>query len=436
MTPFEDFIYFFMSQIVYRGKFVFELIIACGLFAFCLPKRKKFVLRLIGSLLVIFALSACWSPMREYPFVLNFLKYFSLFVFVLLGIGFCFRTSIWTLLFCGTGGYVLQHLSYRVGMLAVYAIPSENVKTWLLCEALNLLIYIGLYLAAYFIFIRKTKMNDEICSKNKNIILVSLAAVICVIVLSIGFDSYSSGLSTVIYIICLLYIIVACLLLFFMLLSIFNNNRLRNEAETLERMMRIKEEQYIVSQNTIDIINVKCHDMKHQLSMLKGKLNTDDISELERTISIYDMAVKTGNQALDVVIAEKSLICQQYNIKFSCMADGEKLGFISDSDIYALFANAIDNAITATSKLDDEGKRVITITVKNSLGLVAIHIDNYFADKLQFDDGLPVTTKADKNYHGYGLKSIKMTVEKYGGFMAVNTEDDIFKLNISIPFVK
>lgn len=65
-----------MSQIVYRGKFVFELIIACGLFAFCLPKRKKFVLRLIGSLLVIFALSACWSPMREYPFVLNFLKYF------------------------------------------------------------------------------------------------------------------------------------------------------------------------------------------------------------------------------------------------------------------------------------------------------------------------------------------------------------------------
>lgn len=436
MTEIEKILYFIMTQIVYRGKFVFELIFACGLFAICLPRRNKFVLRLILSLVVAFGLAACWNPVEELPFAVCVIKYMTLFIAVLVGLWFCFRTSLWTVLFCGTGGYVLQHFAYRLSMLSVCEITQDSVQMWLLCEAISLLIYIIVYVSAFLILIRKIKMTDELCAKNKSIILVSLATILCVVILSVGFDKYSADLSSIIYCICILYIIISCSLLFFMLLNIFKNNRLQNETETLERMMRMKEEQYTVSQNTIDIINVKCHDMKHQLAMLKDKLNTDDISELEKTISIYDMSVKTKNSALDVVLAEKGMLCQQYNIKLSCIAEGEKLGFMTDTDIYALFANALDNSITAVLKLEDVDKRVITISVKNALGLVAIHIDNYYDDELQFDGGLPLTTKSDKNYHGYGLKSIKMTVEKYGGFMTINTEDGIFKLNISIPFVK
>ena len=48
-------------------------------------------------------------------------------------------------------------------------------------------------------------------------------------------------------------------------------------------------------------------------------------------------------------------------------------------------------------------------------------------------ESLIATTKADTKYHGYGLKSMKMVAEKYGGTMSINAEDEMFTLSIVIP---
>ena len=47
--------------------------------------------------------------------------------------------------------------------------------------------------------------------------------------------------------------------------------------------------------------------------------------------------------------------------------------------------------------------------------------------------GIPLTTKSDKNYHGFGMKSIRQVVEKYGGSLTVNAENDLFRLMILLP---
>ena len=49
---------------------------------------------------------------------------------------------------------------------------------------------------------------------------------------------------------------------------------------------------------------------------------------------------------------------------------------------------------------------------------------------------MPVTTKADKNYHGYGIKSMKYITDKYGGDIFVEVSGDVFKLNILLPSLK
>ena len=64
---------------------------------------------------------------------------------------------------------------------------------------------------------------------------------------------------------------------------------------------------------------------------------------------------------------------------------------------------------------------------------LVIHMENYFDCSLTFEDGLPVTTKADRAYHGYGLKSIRFITEKYGGTMSIQSADNIFSLNILFP---
>ena len=54
----------------------------------------------------------------------------------------------------------------------------------------------------------------------------------------------------------------------------------------------------------------------------------------------------------------------------------------------------------------------------------------YFLAKQQI---LPVTTKHDKAYHGYGLRSIKNSVKKYNGVFQVKIKDGCFCLKILFP---
>ena len=62
-----------------------------------------------------------------------------------------------------------------------------------------------------------------------------------------------------------------------------------------------------------------------------------------------------------------------------------------------------------------------------------IQTNNYCEQKISIKDGLPVTTKHDKNNHGFGLKSIKYTAEKYHGTLNVELNKNWIELKVIIP---
>ena len=133
------------------------------------------------------------------------------------------------------------------------------------------------------------------------------------------------------------------------------------------------------------------------------------------------------------LLLEKILQCEQNGIKFDCIVDGASLAFMSAPDLYSLFGNALDNAIEAVKKVVDPEKRIISLTVRRKLNMVTIHVENYFAGELDFEGGLPLSTKGDMRYHGFGLRSIRMAAEKYKGNVTVFAKDGVFNLNIIIP---
>ena len=196
------------------------------------------------------------------------------------------------------------------------------------------------------------------------------------------------------------------------------------------------EEQYKQNKENIELINIKCHDLKHQIERFsqKGSFSQEESKELESLIDIYDTNVKTGNDVLDLIIKEKSLLCQKKNIKLKCYADCSKLNFITETDLYNLFGNALDNAIEAVSKINDHDKRRINLIVKNMMSFVSINVENYFDGHIELDkQGIPKTTKNNVQYHGFGMKSIKMIINKYHGDLKIVTDDDIFSLCILFP---
>ena len=196
------------------------------------------------------------------------------------------------------------------------------------------------------------------------------------------------------------------------------------EHQFHENYRRQAEEQ----QANMQLINLKCHDLKHQIRTLLAGQNLDEtfVEEVQRTINIYDAHIRTGNEALDVLLTEKSLLCDVKKIQITVMIEGECLSFMETMDVNSFFGNATDNAIEYLLTVDED-KRFIRITSTRHGSVFSVRVENYCEAELSFGkNGLPKTTKKDKNYHGFGTQSVKAVAEKYGGSIAFSREDDLF----------
>lgn len=102
-------------------------------------------------------------------------------------------------------------------------------------------------------------------------------------------------------------------------------------------------------------------------------------------------------------------------------------------DICSIFGNALDNAIECELKIPDKEKRLIHVTVSKQKMFLILRFENYCEETLQYQEGALVTTKKEKEFHGYGLKSIQYTANKYEGAVSMNVEDNWFELKVLIP---
>ena len=212
---------------------------------------------------------------------------------------------------------------------------------------------------------------------------------------------------------------------------------LQRELDGVSYLWSQQKSQYEVTQETIDAINRKCHDLKHQIAILRSEVGSDKkleyLDQVEREISAYEAQNKTGNQVLDAILTGKSQFCHENGISFTCVADGHLLDFMSVMDISAIFGNALDNAIESVMKIDNPEERLIHLSVSMQRRFVSIMVRNRYRDEPIFRHGLPVTTKSETAIHGYGIKSIKSTAEKYGGAASVATREGWFELSVLIP---
>ncbi len=154
----------------------------------------------------------------------------------------------------------------------------------------------------------------------------------------------------------------------------------RAERDTIERVSLETQKQYELLKNNIEIINMKCHDIRRILQN-RSIDSSEYLLEAKEAVEIHDCMMKTGNEALDVLMTEAALRCRKNGIQLSCIADGEKLSFIPLSDIYTLFGNLIDNAVEHVSSLPEE-ERFIRLSVKAVNSFLMIHTENYFDGNL------------------------------------------------------
>lgn len=213
--------------------------------------------------------------------------------------------------------------------------------------------------------------------------------------------------------------------------------RTQHELESMEMILHNQYTQYQQSQETLDLINYKYHDLKHHIIALRAEENKEKrnayLDRMEEEIRDYEAQNKTGNKVLDTLLTSKNLYCIRNEISLTYVVDGAQLDFMDVMDICSIFGNALDNAIECEKKIAEKEKRMIDVSVFVQQAFLIIRFENYCEGELTFDRNLPVTTKKRAEFHGYGLKSLRHTVHKYGGEVDIDVEDNWFRLKILIP---
>lgn len=447
---FQQVIYLYGIIIV---EFLFEYSVFAVLFLHKLNRRKKFALRAVLALAAIFAVGlpvACFYTAYGSTLWGRILVYLFLFA-VYTGLAeACFDESYLKVFFCCSMAYAVQNLAYKVYLIIwTFGERLRLYDNW--CENFDLyyrLMYYVIFavcaVAFWFVFIKRITAKLQNRKINYKMLFITILILAVTVLLCSIEDLYFSELCVerenrfdnyTYYVLRQTgnaFSVVCCITVIMLASKSIVENQLLQEVEYLKYTIRQGERQYNISKDTIELINVKCHDMKYKLDALaaQGGMTPESVKELRDSISIYDCKIETGNQLLNVLITEKSLYCEQNGINLSCMIDGEKLEFMETGDLYCLFGNLIDNALEAVKEIEEKERRIINLMVKARDDMILVQEENYFNGLRTFEDGLPMTTKHDKNSHGFGMRSLRMIVKKYGGELTATVNNDIFHLNI------
>lgn len=413
--------------------FSIELLISLIGFVPYTTRRHAFAARCAAALGIYMAGSAAiwWllSMMTVYLFPLYFIL-----VSVLMAccVPLPFETGGWGSLYAVTGAYLVQHLTYCIS--SCLRLFDINLPQRLNIIVDTYVIYAAISFLVWLILVRPGKLKMTCGKRKRPLVLLALITVMMCVFLDSEFRSVQMTEATAVKgtMIMQAYGILGCILALGLIGNMFERLQMESNQSMLEALLETEQKRSKITSETIEAINLKCHDLNHQLKYLEQHNQEPEsraaIEGIRRDIASYSCIVKTGNQTLDYVFVEKLLLCEKYGIRFTYQVDGKQIDFIENLDLITLCGNAIDNAIEYLQSCPQE-KRTMSMTVREDKGCVFMHQDNYCEDNIDFEDGLPITTKSDKIFHGYGTQSIRHIVKRYGGELYISVENRRFNLD-------
>lgn len=425
-------------------QFVVELLLAQTMFVFRFRRRRYFRIMLPVAVALCFLFAWSLPAVSENPFYVS-LIFLLIFLFTVLMNKLLFDESWLTVAFCCIAGYTTQHLAFEFYNLLITAMEYPPVNGFygtgafvgIFPDLFSAILYIASYAPAYFVFylLFSTKLRSREQIKLKSTFIFTLAVsvlVVDIILNAIVVKTDAEGVVALKIVVCI-YNILCCFFSMFLQFGAVTQKKLEDTLNSVELIWQQASKQYKISKENIELINLKCHDLKHQIRKLRSgsDISAKELGEIEEQIAIYDSSIKTGNDALDVILTEKSLLCNKNGISIDIMAEGRKMNFMAKEDIYSLFGNILDNAIDSVVGLD-EGKRTITLNIRAVGEMLVIRESNYCGAPVRFEDGLPVTS-GDRRFHGYGIKSIKYICDRYDGDLMITAENNVFTISLLFP---
>ena len=150
-------------------------------------------------------------------------------------------------------------------------------------------------------------------------------------------------------------------------------------------------------------------------------------------IQEISQTVRTGDKAIDYLINSKIALAEQNKIRTKVNIEYPHNTNIRNTDLTAILGNLLDNALEASEKAPDP-LRFLSLTIRRINDMLIIKVENGCSDAPTQENGHLLTSKADKTFHGWGLKSVESAADRYEGTVNTEYKDGIFKSVVTLSF--
>lgn len=199
------------------------------------------------------------------------------------------------------------------------------------------------------------------------------------------------------------------------------------ELELAEQHYIMQEQYYEQLRSEQNETRAMFHEINKYMCAMHALVADNELQQASQALHDAETLFGELGQVTDVGNSVISIILNEYRQKMI----NEEIDFTYDVsvpvtlgitavDAYILLGNALDNAIAACLSLPPQN-RYIHLQLKLFHEVLFLHTKNPFSEKYQ--------RRAKEKGHGYGLKSIKKCVEKYGGDVQISNESNVFELS-------
>lgn len=302
----------------------------------------------------------------------------------------------------------------------------------------RLILFVGLIILSRISTKKNNSVTADMSDKEWIQFLIFPIFTICAVMLmtSSVIKSYHSDIIAIYYIIAI-GLIVLNLVVFHLISEILENSRNMKEAEALRQQSIGQLELYNSMRENYNIQRQRTHEYKNQIVCMDMLMKKKDYSKLEDYIG----NISDGLDAqLDMVDTNNDVVNAIFNAKYYEAIKNDvlvvlKINDLSDikisyNDIVTILSNLLDNAIEA-AKQCDIGKRIVKIKMLYEDAVLSIAVSNsYKAELVLTEDGYIRTTKKDREEHGWGMRNVVATLEKYNAEYIIDYKNGEFVFSI------
>lgn len=346
-----------------------------------------------------------------------------------------FAQSLYTYFFIDTLMYIVTLLArYTVLFLENFFVFEQEIPfaiLYALFAALNFILFMK--------FIRK-KMLKLLIFFQGNLRVLAVFASLGYVALLVLFDIWmvADKISPVQFLGAVLFLLIICCgyyMSFYIISDVQDRMYTKIQLDAMETQLQHSEQHYRTLTENIEQVKQIRHDMKHHLLVMDSLCSEGSYEELHNYIcKIFDepsmkrFPLYCKNYSANILLSHYSYMAELAGVKFECEARIPENILDNGISLCVILGNALENAIDACKYLP-EGERYISLKAWTKGENLVIEVRNRFDGVVIEKNGRFCSRKQEK-HHGYGLESIKTTVERYQGSTSIEYNESEFILKV------